>query len=142
MCIVEYNVEIWFQFHRQGTLLTHEHFVALVHLIILFNGAFAPILLVLNDDLLCSKGLEMLVEIFDCFNTKNDQSWVSRAIKSINFVKRNRNDPCDVWYPFNTKQKSKVWRLFFSEKYVWKSKKYYLIKIYLYNIRYIWMIKI
>jgi len=49
--------------------LVEERHIAWVHLFILLNGAFGPMLHLLSDDLICCQGLEMLNNVYDYFFT-------------------------------------------------------------------------
>ncbi len=48
--------------------MLEERHVAWAHLTILLNGSLGPVLHLLSDDLLCSKGLEMFSDICDYLN--------------------------------------------------------------------------
>jgi len=67
-------------------------------LIILFNGAFGPVLHLLSDDLLCSQGLEMLTEICDYFYASSDigdfheEEVVSHGFQNFAYEDDEKND--------------------------------------------------
>jgi len=42
-----------------------ERWISLTHLLVIINGAFAPVLHLLSDDVLCGLGLEMLNKVCD-----------------------------------------------------------------------------